>query len=401
MMLSLLFSRRWSTLTLLAVCGGVGVCAYRGGREAKSREITSTSLRSEKTPRPLVEFGSAAKRIDPPLAVTARRTAGTEESAERWRELSSVSRTPASERELAAFLTELARHDAQQAMAFALAESNLRLRETLRNAALRGWAATAANDAAAWAIALPRMERSTALEAVFAGAAIVPDDAVRLGARLCAENPALASDYGQFLISALNEAGAYEAALRFAVADASSNRTAWLTAASYEWAAHQPTIALAACNALGDVEARQAAFQGAAAGWALADPSGLASYAMTLPSGEDRAHALAQALPRWVSMDPIAASKWIANFDPNPDLDAGAAAVATLPLMLNQRPEIAANWAENIAEPTLRANTLGTVAKQWAKKDPDAVRRFILSRPNLSEGDRARLTDALNPPPDA
>jgi hypothetical protein len=318
-----------------------------------------------------------------------------------WRQIALAPHTPNSERELASLLTDFATRDAKRAMALALSETNLRLRETLRNAVLRGWATVAPNDAAAWAIALPASDRPTALEAVFAGAARVPEEAARLGAKLCAENPALASDYGQLLITALTEAGAYETAMAFAAADASGNRTSWLTAASYEWATHQPQSALEAATQLSDAEMRKTALHAVFAGWAMADPPGLAAHAMTLPSGEDRAHALAQALPRWVNDDPVAASNWIANFDPSPDLDFGAAAVATLPAMINQRPEIAANWAENIAEPTLRANTLGAVARQWAKKDPDAVRRFIAERPNLSAGDRSSLNDALNPPPDA
>jgi hypothetical protein len=109
---------------------------------------------------------------------------------------------------------------------------------------------------------------------------------------------------------------------------------------------------------------------------------------------------MSQALPQWVSRDPIAASEWMINhYDPSPDSDAGVAAVAMMPNLLNRRPEIAVAWAESIAEPVLRANTLRSVAQQWAQQDSEACRRFIDSTPNLLANDRTALMDGLNPRP--
>jgi len=67
-------------------------------------------------------------------------------------------------------------------------------------------------------------------------------------------------------------------------------------------------------------------------GWATANPAAVAAYAERLPPSEDRAQAMSQALPQWVSRDPIAASEWMINhYDPSPDSDAGVAAVVMMP----------------------------------------------------------------------
>jgi hypothetical protein len=395
-----LLNHRWSTLSLVVVSLGLSALAYFSGREAGSRSATRSS---GVDPRFQSNQPAAATR---PAGVTAPELRSsipdiTGNFDERWKRWSTGHRTPASEREMAAALEELAARDPNRAMSLALDEGNFRLRQNLRHAVLRGWAATAPDDAAAWAMALLGGDRQVAMEAVFAGAARRPEEAAKLGARLCAQEPALAGEYGQFLINGLTEAGAYATAARFAMADTSEHHGAWLNAAFFHWATYQPDQALAAFGKISDPATRIPAFQGMILGWAMANPAAVAAYAVNLAPGENRSQALSQALPQWANRDPVAASEWMFNhFDPSPDLDAGVAAVATMPTFVNQRPEIAVGWAESIADPVLRANTLRLVAQQWAQQDVEAFRRFLASNPDILAVDRLALMDGLNPPPD-
>jgi hypothetical protein len=398
-MLRTLLDRRWSTLSLTRISAGLGLLAFVGGHEAASRP---TALPSRVAPRAPSTGATAAALPAAALPPEHRSSAPVAASfEERWERWSAGRRTPAREREMAAALEELATHDPERALALALGEGNFRLRQNLRIAVLRGWAAVFPAEAAAWALALPDGDRQLALAAVFAGAARQPEEAAKLGARLCAQEPALAGDYGQFLITGLTEAGAYETAAQFALADGSEHHGAWLHAAFFQWATHQPDQALAAFGEISDPAVRLPAFQGMILGWAMADPAAVADYAVQLAPGEDRSQAMSQALPQWVSRDPVAASAWMLNhFDPGPDLDAGVAAVATRPNLINWSPEIAIGWAESIAEPVLRANTLHLIAQEWAQQDTAAIRHFIASTPDLLTLDRLALLDGLNPPPD-
>jgi hypothetical protein len=216
--------------------------------------------------------------------------------------------------------------------------------------------------------------------------------------RLSTHEPLLAGEYGQFLITGLTDAGEYDTAVRIAADDKTGHNDAWLNSAFAQWASYQPDQALAAFGKISDPQIRASAFQGMILGWAMANPADVASYAEHLAPGADRALAMSQALPQWASHDSLAASEWMINhFEPSADLDAGIAAVATMPNLLDQRPEIAVGWAENIIEPVLRANTLRMIAQSWAQQDSAAIQRFAASTPNLLATDRKSLMDGSNP----
>jgi hypothetical protein len=389
--------RRWSTTSLVAVSLSLGAAGYVAGHHLATR--TRGIDRDPKLRAPIAALSTLRAAIS---ADKSRASASfAVEFGERWRIWVAGPRTPAGERAIAAALEELAGHDPNRAMALALAEGNFRLRESLRNAVLKGWAESSLADAANWALALPEADRRSALEPVFAGAARDPDAAAELGARLCAQNPAMAGEYGQLLVAALTDAGAYGTAAKFAETDTSDNRATWLNASFYQWAAHQPEEALAAMQDIVDGQERSSAFQGLVSGWAESNPAGLATYAMHLPAGGDRDQALGEALPGWVARDPLAASQWmVSNFVPSADFDRGVASVAALPNLVGQQPEIAVGWAENITDPVLRSSTLRSVAQQWAGRDEGAARIFIASVPGLPAEDRAALLEGLEPAPD-
>lgn len=385
-----MFVRRWSTFSLVLASLGLGVIAYWWGRHAGSRAIReappakmaeSPSARDEKivTPHPDIPDLSSDRGF-----------------GAQWADWQNQPRTPATERNAEQALQDLAHHDPVRAMALALNESNPMLRERLRNAVLKGWAAVAPDKAADWTLVLPAADRRSALVAVFSGAVERPSEAARLGKKLCAQIPEEAGDYGQLLISALTESGAYETAAHFAQESTSEHGPAWLNAAYYQWAMHQPESALKAFGGISDRAARSHAFLGLTAGWAEANPAAVANYAVNLPAGADRAAALGQMLSQWATRDPLTASEWmLKNLNPSPDLDEGVAAVASLPSLVSQRPEIAIGWAESIADPALRASTLTTVARLWAERDPDGARRYLQSTGSLSAEEKEALTRGL------
>ena len=388
-MFGLLLRPRWSTLHVIATAIAVGAIVWFTRRQPAS----PAAQRITRAERALAEMKHAESPASGNNGETAAAIAAT---AHELRE----ARTPAREREIASALEDLARRDPQRAMKLALAEGNFRLRADLRDAVLRGWAAVAPDDAAAYALTIPVGDRQRAFEAVFTGAAHDPAADIKLGVRLCAEHPDIAADIGQFMITALTGAGAYDSALTFAVQDTTPNHNAWLNSAMYEWAAHEPARAEAALERVTDPSSREAAFQGLISGWAAANPASLAEYAMRLPTGDERARALAQALPQWANYDPASAAEWLTRANPAPDLDLGFATVATLPNVVSHWPESAVAWAQCITEPALRMNTLRMLGRQWAGSNPAALQKFIASMSDADGGDRTALLEGLNPPPD-
>ncbi|HEX2854534.1 MAG TPA: hypothetical protein VHO24_14990 [Opitutaceae bacterium] len=309
---------------------------------------------------------------------------------------------------VAAALTEeqfedLASRDPGLALRLAAAETNTVRALELRHRVLRIWAAKNPEAAAAWANALPNGEWQPALAAVFVGAAENPDEAMRVARALCAENPSQAGDYGQILIMSLATVGAYETGARFALATGEDveHRAAWLHTAFFHYGMHQPTAALTLIERLGASSVSSVTFQGAISGWAATNPAQAANYAIGLAPGPDRTFALSETLPQWVSRDAVKAAAWILQFDPISDMDAGAAAVASQSGLVQQQPDAAFRWAASIAEPTLRANTLRSLALQCAPQNAGAIRDFLRRIPDLPESDRSALLDSLSPNPDA
>ena len=341
----------------------------------------------------------ASSPVSAAVVAPEARAVSSAGAGDQWQQLASARRTPDGEREMIAYLEDLATREPQRAMALALAEGNYRLNQNLRGAVLRGWASVSPDEAAAWALARPDGERQLSVEFVFAGAARLPELALKLATRLCANEPALAGDYGQYLIHGLTELGTYDAAARFAAENKNGGQDACLNLAYSEWAAHEPEQALAAFEKISNPQLRSFAFQGLIQGWVMANPATAAAYAERLAPGDERAQVINQALPQWACRDPLAASEWmLKHIEPGPELDAGAATVAAMPNLVNQRPEMAVNWAENIAEPALRANTLRVIGQQWAHRDPAAPRRFIENNPGLAPADRKALQEGMETP---
>lgn len=303
---------------------------------------------------------------------------------------------PAAEPAALAELTELAVTQPEAALSLALAAPSARQREMATQAVLRGWAATDADAAGDWVLAnLPLAQRRAAVEALLQGAIAQPEAAIRVAHELCTVDVAWRAEHGQSLLKALGAAGLFGQASAFAADGADAERGQWLFTTYEQWAQYDPTAALAVAAELPDPAATEQARQAVFIGWARSDPASLVTYATSLPEGDLRTTALREALPQWVYLEPSAASEWMNARPPGPELDAGAVAVATNPAILTESPATAATWAESIADPQLRAETLHEVLLQWNAFDPAAARAYAQTSPAFDLASRSRALESL------
>lgn len=308
--------------------------------------------------------------------------------------------TPATEQALCNQLQQVAATEPLRALELAKASPTPRQRELLRNAALQGWATRDPHAAAVWTLANVRSEeRRIVVEAIAAGAITQPAVAINTINFLIAADPLLASDHGNALVTAFTRIGAFDTASQFAATGPAEFRAAWLCTTFNQWATYQPQAALAALGKINDPAVHAEARAGLYAGWSSSDPAALVAYAQALPIGEARLEALNTGLAQWVHLNPGAASIWMDKFDPAPDLDAGAAAIAITPALVAKKPDVAAGWAESITDPELRASTLLDLIRLWAAHDATGAHRYAATSPALSPETRQLALTSFEPSP--
>jgi hypothetical protein len=313
---------------------------------------------------------------------------------QKWADLASQPGNPARNAALAAMLEKLAAVDPDRAMTLAQAQDNLKLRGELVQASLHGWARTSPTNAANWALGLADPnEREKSISTVFAGAvAADPDQAVLLGKFVVAQNPEEALGYGSSLIDALCAGGDFDKAAHMAADGNGGTQSPWMSEAYSKWAEFQPEQAGEAAENIADPALRSEALHGIVGGGAEVDPAGLVNFVMQLPSDTDRDSLLSQSLETWARQDPIAASQWMNNHGPGPDLDQGEAAIATSD---PGNPQVGIQWAENVADPTLRSETLASVLRNWLAVDPGSAENYFDSTQNLLPNDRQEIADVI------
>jgi hypothetical protein len=374
----------------------IGFCA---GRMSVPREpLTQASA----SPTPDVTAAVPRKpaesnpEVDPPRShsLPASSTLAGHWDDSLWRELISQPGTVARNQRLAALLESLAATDPLRAMSLAQQENNLKLREALVHASLRGWGSTAAGDAADWALAhIDDSARDSAIAAVFSGAAARPESALQAAKKICADHPGEATGYGNSAIDALCDAGNFSTALELIAGSADDiQRSIWTAEAYSRWAALQPNQAAQAATALTDPTARTEALQGVIGGWAQADPAALTHFLAEQPAGGDRGSMLGQALQSWVRRDPVAAAAWINDREASPDYDEGVAAVASVNIV---KPSQALTWAETISNPSLRSETVAEVLHGWTLEDLAAAKQYFATTTNLLPEDRRRIGEII------
>jgi hypothetical protein len=160
-----------------------------------------------------------------------------------------------------------------------------------------------------------------------------------------------------------------------------------------KWSSFQPQAAAQAAAAQADPSLRTQALHGVVGGWSMADPASLVQYVTQLPVDADKGPMVSQALQRWAKLDPIAASEWINNHEGGPEMDHGIASVATMEFM---KPDVATSWAESIANPQLRSETLVAVLRNWATTDLSQARNYFEKNRDLLPDDRAEIAGLIS-----
>lgn len=354
------------------------------------------------TPSPTANatFGGSFASAPLPAGETSEAAVILTEAKKTWASLQQQPAAPSTEESQCAQLKIMGAIDPQQALELAASAATPRQRELFRNAVLQSWATRDPQAAAVWTLANVRSEeRRAAAEAIAAGAIARPDEAIRTFQYLITADSTLASDHGNALVYAFARAGNFDTASAFAATGPTEFRAAWLSTVYHQWATYQPQTALAALDKISDPVARNEARSGLYAGWSSTDPASLVAHAQTLPIGEARLDALKTGLEQWVHINPVAASAWMEKFDPAPDLDAGAAAIAIAPALVAKKPDVAVSWAESITDPELRANTLLDLIQLWAQHDPNAARRYAVNTPSINAERRALILSSLEPAP--
>jgi len=296
-------------------------------------------------------------------------------------------------------LEKLAERNPLRAIELAQNELNQRLRKQLLEAAFRGWGKTDAQAAAAWILAQPEngLDHNDAIAAVLKGAVQNPEIAIQLSQWLNQQNPNQSREYGDALIYALEQNGNYQRAADFAIAADGNVRVELLSAAYGNWANYQPQNAAASALEIPDADARQSALDAVIAGWGQIDPNGLADFAMNnLSAGDQKTHALSDALVLWAGNNAVDAANWINQFGPAPEFDQGEAAIATQQDLMKQ-PDIALRWAQSIIDSNLRSRTIAAIMDTWSLSDPSAVFGYLQTSTDLLPEDRASVFLNLSP----
>lgn len=386
-------SARWSTFTLLGLVGLAALSAFHAGRIFEKHRASIQRRATSPASTPTAQNAPAA---NPSAADVAdpRDSLQPIEWDRRWSDQSSQPATPDGERSLAALIEELADRDPQRAISLATQPANLRLRAALLRAAMKGWGRAHAAAAVEWAEAQGVMDRSQAIAATLQGAVENPESAVQVTTALMQRNPHCALEYGNDLISALTEAGRFEQAATFAASGAAECREGWLLTAFSRWAEFQPETAAAAAARLADTNSKSTAMNSVVVGWAPTNPQALIEFSQRNLSPEQQGAALSNAIAFWAESDVAAAANWINQHAPGPVADSGVATIALSP-KLTGNPQLALDWAQNISNPQLRADTLLTVVERWAAVDFLRAENYVAFSPALAGEERSFISQRL------
>lgn len=225
--------------------------------------------------------------------------------------------------------------------------------------------------------------------------------AARYAGEFVREHPALAQIVWAAVLDPLAQAGDYRSAqsvLQLIEEGAVKNHL--ITNLAMQWGRDDP---LAAAEWLGGLSAeteRMGAFAQLGRAWAEVAPEEAVEILFRLPAGELRRRAVTEAFVVWTEKAPEAASSWLAQREPQPDLDPAAARIARSPQLVQVDPARAFRWAERIVDPNERTQALGSIVALWVDIDRAAAVRYVQVSPQLTLAQRALLLDDVGSEPE-
>jgi hypothetical protein len=381
-------------LWLAAIAAAAAIGFHAGESHARRDHGTDTTAGTAAVAVANDRARTAAEPTsDSRLPTPASATAESLSRDDDWQTIRSQPDTSDRDRKLAQRIEQLARSDPQRALALVAEEKNWRLRDLLRDAAVKGWAAAAPQAATDWVLALKPSERHNAVAALLDGASEHPEKVPQVTGHLVQADPHSSSEYAHLAIDSLGRGGAFQTAVELASQLASSDPSL-LSTACQQWGERNPDAALASLQNVTDPVLRRSALDGLFNGWATAHPQALARRAADF-SGDERALALSAALTHWAERDPVAATAWIGANDPGAEADDGIAAVSQQSSLADSNPETALHWAALIVDPARRTTAQQSVLARWAARAPAAARQYAESLPN--PGERAAALAILPP----
>ncbi len=191
------------------------------------------------------------------------------------------------------------------------------------------------------------------------------------------------------------------------------------------WGTYDPAAALAWAQTLNDPAASANAISGMIKGVTAANPQLGAQYAESLPPGDVRNQALANAVviwgannpagaaallneiapgdmqnstagqlaTRWAKSDPATASQWVNSLPAGPARDAAVEGMITV--VGKSDPAGVFNWAASITNETTRLSQLRATVQQWAGTDATAAGNAIQNAANLNIAQKTDLLEAV------
>lgn len=259
--------------------------------------------------------------------------------------------------------------------------------EALPNEAMAAWhraMARAPQDESAWQRMLGEIAENN-VEAAFC-----------LATELAHERPEVAQLAYAAVLDTLAQRGNYAAAKsvleRIPTGEVKNHL---VTNFVLQWGRDDPLAAAAWLLSLPAEFDRATAFAQLGKAWAEIQPQEAAEVLVRLPAGEVRRQALTAALTAWIEANAAAASAWVEQLEPHPDLDLAAARIARVPHLVQTRVEVALSWAESIVDANVRLQALGSILSVWADRDRAATVRYVQNSSTLTPAQRASLLDDL------
>lgn len=128
---------------------------------------------------------------------------------------------------------------------------------------------------------------------------------------------------------------------------------------------------------------------------AESNPSATAAWAWSLPVGDTRQRAMAEAIAQWSEKDAVAAGNYLLQLGGSPELDGARQRYAGE--VLKQDPEGALSWASAITDEKQRQDTTQWALRNWMKRDQPAAQAWASAHGMAISSDPARMQSTRQP----
>lgn len=298
-----------------------------------------------------------------------------------------------SDSELLPLVQMMVARSPREALAWAASQSNVLLKQRLRQMILGAWGELDPRAAVGWAQGQDVASRESDMKVVLSGAIAQPGLAMAMANELLSQDRDSGGVYATMLAQAFVVKGKFSDAMRFINQSPADAMADPVNAVFRGWAQSQPQDALAGVNSITNPQLRQSAFGTAVATWNASDPAGLAAYANVMAPGSDRDYALSAAIDNWSLQDPAALSTWLNTLPRGDEYDFGTAMMIARTDAANLPPAQAMQWVANINDPALRQDSLNCVLGEWRQSDPAAAQQYVAGVSWLNDSQRqAALT---------